>query len=186
MSRIPPDATRVFKGVIFDVYQWQQTLFDGTVQTFEGLKRQPNVQVIALQGDDVLYAKQEQPRKGSFLSLLGGRAEEGETPLEAAQRELQEEAGLVSDEWEHLRDYPAPGKIDWTVSLFVARNCRVVSEQMLDGGEKIEVIRTPLHEFITQILPRDDFLSGELKREILCAFDPKQAEALTNRILKRG
>ncbi len=37
--KIPPNAKRVFKGIIFDVYQWQQKMFDGSKETFEMLKR---------------------------------------------------------------------------------------------------------------------------------------------------
>ena len=29
MKKIPNNAKRVFKGVIFDVYQWEQEVFDG-------------------------------------------------------------------------------------------------------------------------------------------------------------
>ncbi len=182
MSRIPPHATRVFKGVIFDVYQWEQELFDGTTTTFEALRRPDTVMVIALDGEDVLYTQEEQPGKPLFLSLFGGRREEGETALEAAKRELREESGLVSEDWEHLRDDPFPGKIDWTVSFFIARGCRQVGTPMLDGGEKITVLRAPLATFIKTVLPRDDFLVGELKREILCALDVGKAEQLEKRI----
>lgn len=35
---IPDHAKCVFKGVIFDVYQWEQKLYNGTTTTFEKLK----------------------------------------------------------------------------------------------------------------------------------------------------
>jgi 8-oxo-dGTP pyrophosphatase MutT (NUDIX family) len=175
MSRIPPDATRVFNGEIFDVYQWQQPLFDGTTATFEALRRGSTAFVLALQGEDVIYARQEQPRKGVFRSLLGGRVEEGETPLEGAKRELLEEAGMASDSWTLVRTYHAPGKIEHDVYLFVARECRVVAPQNLDAGERITLERTPLDTFIRDVLGADDFLFRELRAEVFSAYNPAAA-----------
>ncbi len=34
---IPDHATCVFRGMLFDVYQWQQEMFDGSIETFEML-----------------------------------------------------------------------------------------------------------------------------------------------------
>ena len=45
---IPSEAERVFAGEIYDVYQWPQAMPDGSVQTFEMLKRPDTVMVIAL------------------------------------------------------------------------------------------------------------------------------------------
>ena len=179
---IPPHAQCVFKGEVFDVYQWPQEMFDGTTETFEMARRMPAALVIALQGNDVLYAKQEQPVKGAFLSLLGGRMEEGEEPLEAAKRELREEAGLESEKWFLLREYHARGKIDWTVYIFVAGDCRKVCEPDLDAGERIEVMRAPLDIFIRDILPRPDFLAAEIKSELFSAFNPAAADKIVQDI----
>lgn len=182
MSRIPPHATRVFKGVIFDVYQWPQEMFDGTVEMFEALRRPDAVNVIALDGEDVLYAKQEQPFAGSFLSFFGGRTDAGETQLAAAQRELREESGLVSDTWEHLWDEQTPGRIEWTASLFLARNCRKVGAPTPDSGERIEVLRAPLDSFFTTILPRSDFRAPEIKRRLFSALDQEALVALIRKL----
>lgn len=183
MSKIPDHATRVFKGIIFDVYQWEQRLFDGNTVTFEGLKRPDTVVVIAMDGDRVFYAKQEQPGKKPFVSLFGGRSEEGELPLDAAKRELQEETGLVSDEWREIRCFSAPGKIEWSVHYFVAKNCRRISEQHLDGGEKITVSQTSLDEFLSDILGQAEFSEHELKQEVFSAFNGVAAEKLKADIL---
>ncbi|MDB5477810.1 MAG: hypothetical protein JWM96_305 [Alphaproteobacteria bacterium] len=181
--KIPAHATCVFKGVIFDVYQWEQEMFDGSKSTFEALKRPDTVMVIAMQGDQVFYAEQEQPGKAPFISLFGGRAEEGETPLEAAKRELLEETGFASEDWVELRRVSFPGKIDWDVYYFVARGCSKVSEQKLDAGEKIEIHSISLDRFISEIIPGDLFREYELKQEILSSFNPIIAEQLKKDIL---
>ncbi|MBR5116335.1 MAG: NUDIX hydrolase [Lachnospiraceae bacterium] len=59
-----------------------------------------------------------------------------EDALEAAKRELREETGYESDEWEHLLTVPSNATIaDNTAYLFAARNCRRVSGQSLDETE---------------------------------------------------
>lgn len=36
--KLPPQAKKVFTGQIFDVYQWEQEMYDGSFETFEMLK----------------------------------------------------------------------------------------------------------------------------------------------------
>lgn len=178
MGKIPDHATCVFKGKIFDVYQWEQELYDGSKATFEMLKRGNTVVVIPLQGDQVTYTLQEQPGKAPYLALPGGRAEEGEEPLETAKRELLEETGMISDEWQLIRTCPSPGKIDWTVYFFVARDCRKVARQMLDAGEKVELLTASVDYIVDTIFTDPRFREYELQSEIMSAFDPAKANAL--------
>ncbi len=59
-----------------------------------------------------------------------------ERALAAAKRELLEETGYESDEWEHLLKVPSQATIsDNYAYLFAARNCRKVSGQSLDETE---------------------------------------------------
>ena len=69
-----------------------------------------------------------------------GGPESAEDALEAAKRELQEESGYVSDEWEHLLTVPSCATIaDNYAYVFAAKNCRKVSGQMLDDYEFLHV-----------------------------------------------
>ena len=59
----------------------------------------------------------------------------------AAKRELLEETGYESDEWEHLLTIPSDATIcDNYGYLYRAKNCRKVSGQNLDETEFVEVI----------------------------------------------
>src|SRR6266567_4147904 len=92
---IPENAKKVFEGEIFDVFQWEQEMFDGSRKTFEKVERPDTANIIAFTEDGkVIILDQEQPGKDKFVSLPGGRIDEGENPLEAAKRELLEETGF--------------------------------------------------------------------------------------------
>lgn len=178
MAKIPDHAKCVYKGKIFEVYEWPQEMFDGSIETFECLKRRPTTSVLAFDGSDIIFSKQEQPGKPEFYSFLGGRCEEGEDPLEGAKRELLEESGLVSDNWKLIRCYNIGGKIDWQVYYYAAYSCRKVAEQKLDSGERIVLMRLPFTQFLREILPQPNFAETEFQAEIMSAFNQAKADAL--------
>ena len=68
--KIPKEAKLVFKGQIFDVYQWKQKMFDGSYETFEALKRKDNASIIPVVGNKILICEQEQPHTGIFYGIL--------------------------------------------------------------------------------------------------------------------
>lgn len=146
---IPPNAKKVFKGVIFDVYQWEQEMFDGTRAIFERAKRQDSVTILPVLPDGrILLAEQEQPGHPLFIGGLGGRIDEGEDVLTAAHRELLEESGYTAerfDLWIALNQLP---KTDWAVYVFIAKGLKKVSELNLDAGEKIKLLPKTLDELI--------------------------------------
>ncbi|KKW41700.1 MAG: NUDIX hydrolase [Candidatus Magasanikbacteria bacterium GW2011_GWA2_56_11] len=164
--KIPPEAKCVFKGIIFDVYQWEQKMFDGSTATFEMLKRPNTLQVIAADENYIYLGQEEQPGKGPFFSLFGGRQEPGEDPLAGAKRELLEESGLAADDWELLSSCQPYTKLDWTIYTYVARNCRQVAEPTLDPGEKISRHKVTFDEFIATAVS-DEFYGRELACDIL-------------------
>ncbi len=65
-----------------------------------------------------------------------------EAALDAAKRELREETGYESDEWQHLLTVPSNATMaDNYGHIYVARNCRKVSGQSLDETEFLNVIK---------------------------------------------
>jgi len=165
--KLPPQAKLIFKGQIFDVYQWEQELFDGSKAIFEMIKRPNTVQIIPTSDEKIFLLEEEQPTKGRYHSLIGGRQDERETPLECAKRELLEESGMVSDNWEMLFTYDPYSKIDWTIYVFVARNCKKIQEQNLDAGEKIQVQIATFDEFITMMIKSNIRVGSELILDIM-------------------
>ncbi len=71
----------------------------------------------------------------------GDRSEvASEDALAAAKRELSEETGYESDEWQHLITIPSNATIsDNLAHIYVAKNCKKVSGQTLDDMEFLNV-----------------------------------------------
>lgn len=146
---IPEEAKKVFAGELFDVYQWPQETFDGSMATFEMLKRSDTVRIIAVretpEGPKVVFTKQRQPRKDWFYDYPGGRVDaEDVNELAAAKRELLEETGYSFKNWKLIRARQPFSKIDWLVYTFLATDFVGKTEQKLDAGEEIKVMETDI------------------------------------------
>ena len=177
---LPPHAKRVFEGDIFDVYQWEQELYDGSKITFEKIKRDDTVVVIpVLQDRRILIERDEQPGRSAITTFPAGRMDkEGEDPLSAAKRELREETGYESDEWSLWRAFQPVTKIDWAIYIFVARNCRKAGEPELDAGERISVEAKTFDE-VLELAKDPDFVNDDSRALLVEArLDPEARKLL--------
>lgn len=167
---LPQEAKKVFQGKMFAVYQWPQMMFDGSTVTFEQLQRPDTVNIIPVTKDHkILIGEQEQPGMAPFLGLFGGRVEPEEDPLLAAQRELLEESGYQSDDWQLIQAFQPMEKIDWAIYTFVARNCQPVADQALDSGEKIQFSEVSWEEFL-EVVQQPNFRDTEIRYLVLEAL----------------
>lgn len=146
---IPENAKRVFKGIIFDVYQWEQELYNGSKAVFEKLKRPDTVVILPVLPDGkIILIEEEQPGSDLVIGIPGGRIDEGEEVLEAAKRELLEETGYEADKFILWDVQQVVNKIDWVIYTFIAKGLRKIAEPKLDGGEKITLKHVSFDEFI--------------------------------------
>jgi ADP-ribose pyrophosphatase len=151
MKKIPDHSKLVFKGILHDVYQWDQELYDGSIGVYEAIHRRDAVTIVAITPDNrILLNYEEQPAHTPFIALPGGNTEEGHSLLDNAKRELKEETGYESDTWEpwFTSDVFASAKVEWNNYFYIARNVEKTSEPHLDPGEKIEVRYITYEEFL--------------------------------------
>jgi len=141
----------VFRGEIYDVYQWPQKMYDGSIATFEMLKRANTVVVIAIKDGMFVVLSQHQPNlKNEFLDFPGGRADAGELPIVSAKRELLEETGMAFKNWK-LVDVRQPAlKIEHFVYTFLATDFDSQVGTKHDNGEKIKQSLMTFEEVISK------------------------------------
>jgi ADP-ribose diphosphatase len=98
--------------------------------------------------------------------IPGGVVDPGEEPLAAAQRELREECGAVSERWTSLGAVePNPAFQDNLCHHFLAEDVRTVQAQELDRGEDIAIETLSLDEV------RERIRSGEIRHSlVVCAL----------------
>lgn len=84
-----------------------------------------------------------------------GGCPQGESPLAAAQRELEEEVGLVAKDWQQLMTMHLSNSVtDEFCVVFVARGLSS-GQQQLEATEDIEVKKLPLTEAIAMVKSGD-------------------------------
>ena len=100
-----------------------------------------NVVAITTAGEFVLFRQTKYAVPGLSLAPVGGYLEPGEAPLAAAQRELREEAGYESDQWELLGRFAVDGNRGaGHANLFLAQDCIHVGHSPSDDLEAQELL----------------------------------------------
>lgn len=183
--KIPKHAKRVFKGVIHDVYQWDQELFDGSTQTFEAIRRPYTVQIVPVIGKKLFLSFEKQPLKSQTYTFFGGRGDKGEKPIQTAKRELLEETGFVSSDWELIREFQLGFKTEWRSYFYVARDCKKQAGQKLDAGEQIQVTEVDFDQFL-RIVTSEGFWSSQIGCYILrTSLNKKKLSSLKKKLFGR-
>ena len=125
---------------------YEATLNDGTIKRFEQIlknKRDGHAVVIIpvteLNRFVIIIESRPATKSEVAIEFPAGMVDPDEDYETAAKRELEEETGYTSDklielEW-HYQDQSCSGAV---IKTFVALNCKKVSKQNLDEGERIE------------------------------------------------
>ncbi len=139
----------VYEGGFFSVSRDRFRHEDGAEVEREVVRHPGAVGIVVLDGDRLWLVRQPREAIGSpdLLELPAGKLdEEGESPLDAAKRELAEEIGKQAANWEPLGSlYTSPGFTDEEVHLFLATGISDVDERpAVHEDERIDVEVRPL------------------------------------------
>lgn len=153
---------RVFKGKLLSIYRRFVKHDDGTVWERETASYDGNAAaIVAVDGNEVVLIKQFRPSvEETLLEIPAGRIDSGETPEQAASRELEEETGLKPLNLRKLVEfYPTPGFVDEKIYLFYADKFEKGSVH-LDEGEVLRIFRLPVNE-VEEYLFSDKIKDGK-------------------------
>lgn len=106
-------------------------------------------------GQVVLTRQYRHPLRRVILDLPAGGVHVGETPEQAARRELAEETGLSARDMRLLgRFFPAPGMMDHSVHVFCARGIEQGAAAP-DEHELIDMVLVEWPDLLRQIVSGD-------------------------------
>jgi ADP-ribose pyrophosphatase len=144
----PDDSRTAYDGNLFDV----------TVERWGEHEREivehPGAVAVVAVDDDGTVALVRQRREAArkhLLELPAGTLEEGESPLESARRELEEETGLTGGTWRELAAfYTTPGFCREYMHVFAAEGVEP-GEARPEDDEELEVVRWRVDEISERI-----------------------------------
>jgi ADP-ribose pyrophosphatase len=138
----------VFKGRVLTLNLERVRLPNGRVAELEIAHHPGGAAVVALDADGrVCLLRQFRHAAGGWITELpAGKLDGGEPPLECAQRELAEEAGVTAGRWDKLGEYfSSPGVFTEVIHLFLAREL-TAAEARPEEHEVFEASWVPLDE----------------------------------------
>lgn len=131
------------------------------------------VVVLAIDAEDqvVVLRQYRHPVGLRMIQLPAGKLDEpGEDPLDAAKRELREEAGLAASSWTHLlTTYASPGITSETHALYLARDLVEVPRDFVANHEEADMTmeRVAYADLLTAVLD-GRAADGPLAAALLC------------------
>lgn len=124
------------------------------------------VNVIALT-DNGEFVMERQYRHGlgkTCYEIPAGVIETGETPLEAAKRELMEETGYGDGEWKEIMSISGNSSTTNNLShCFVAKGVKKLGEQHLDNTEDLEIV------LLNNSQVKDLMVNDQIKQSLMAA-----------------
>lgn len=139
-------SATLYQGTILTARKDRVRMPNGRITVREVVEHSDSVCMVPLDADgNVLLVRQyRKPTESALLEVPAGGIEEGETPEEAAMRELQEEVSHVAGTLTPLTGFwLAPGWCDEYMYAFLATDLRP-SDLEQDFDEMVETRRVPL------------------------------------------
>lgn len=150
MPRQLIESEQIFKGVVFAIKRDRLREENGFEIVREVVRHPGGAGCLPLFADGrvALVKQYRHPAGCCLLEIPAGKIEEGETPIECAAREVEQETGFRAGRIEHLADfYSTPGFCEERLYVYLATEL-VPVKQNLDHDEFVEVVYLPLAEAV--------------------------------------
>ena len=163
------ESTRVYEGHVINV-RVDTVEVDGETHQWEVVEHGGAVVVIPRPSPDeiVLVRQYRHPLGTHTWEVCAGGIDPGETPEEAARRELQEETGFRARTMRRLWSaYSAPGFCSELLHFFETDDYEI-GEANNVGGEDIEIATFPLAR-VQEMIERDELPDAKTQIAVLWA-----------------
>lgn len=162
----------VYEGRLVKLREDTVILPRGTETIYERVEIKHGSSTLAMEdnGDVWLVKEWKYALERPSLEVVSGGIEPGEAPIDAARRELREEAGLSATQWTALGHVdPFTTMLFCPNYLFVAKGLTPV-ERDPDEAEIMELLRLPLAEAVEKVM------ANEITHGTSCTLIMKAAE----------
>ncbi len=126
------NSEEIYNGRVFRVTKDDVRLSNGSLKFREVVHHNGGVVIAAIKDNKILLVKQfRYPTNQTLIELPAGKLDkEGETVLEAAKRELEEETGHIAEKWTDLGFiWTTPGFCSEKLYLFKAEDLTFVGQK---------------------------------------------------------
>lgn len=150
------DSREVYRDPWLDVRLDNVIRPDRKPGTHSVVSIKPGVCVLALDDEQVYLTEEFHYAVGrTTIECVSGGIESGETALEAAKRELQQELGIIAKRWTDLGTVdPFTSSVVSPTQLFLAQGL-TIGEPDLEGTEQIRCVTMPLAEAVQKVCSSD-------------------------------
>lgn len=146
----------IYSGRILDLVLDDVRLPDGAAAKREIVRHAAGAAVLFVEDGKILLVKQFRYACGRVIyEIPAGMVNDGEEPVCAAARELEEETGYRAEMEPLGAIYPSPGYTDEVIYIFSAKNAKYTSPKP-DAGEFLDCVFMPFEEAFQMVL------SGEI------------------------
>jgi ADP-ribose pyrophosphatase len=141
----------------FDEYEIENDDRPFTATVFES--RDASNVIAVTSSSEIIMVKQFRYGIEEYtLELPGGLVDEGETHMQAAIRELEEETGYTGTDWEFFTKIAQqPVFIDSYIHTFYCKNAKLEKIKKMDHGEHTEVVLISTTD-LKKMLMEDSFI----------------------------
>lgn len=154
----------VFKSELFNVVETHLELPGKKEKIYHTAERRTSVLVFPITENYEIYLIRQYRYmlEKEMIEAVAGFIDEGEEALEAAKRELKEEAGVEASDWLSL------GKIVLAASVFKSQAEMFLAQDLelgaqdLDDAEDIEVVKMPFSEALEKVVSGEINESGTM------------------------